>query len=54
MIRISAVMIEITRTMVAYGIIAVIVAVAIPLAIKIRIRRQREQLRRRGIKRNGH
>lgn len=46
-------MIDITRVMLAYGILAIVVAIAIPLAIRMRLRQSRDRLRRRGIKRHG-
>jgi hypothetical protein len=47
-------MIEVTRELVAYAILGVMVAVAIPLAIVARRRRHRRKLRLRGDKRFGH
>lgn len=47
-------MVEITREILAYSIIALIVVVAIPVLIKARIRQSRERLRRRGIKHFDH
>lgn len=47
-------MIEITREVVAYGIVGLIVVVAVPVAIRVRAKRHRERLRRRGIKTYGH
>lgn len=47
-------MIEISREMIAYGLMGLIVAVAIPIAGMAMTRRKRDKLRRRGIKRYGH
>lgn len=47
-------MIDLTREMVAYGIMGAVAVIAIPIAISHRRRRQREKLRRRGIKTYGH
>ncbi|WP_022688179.1 MULTISPECIES: hypothetical protein [Sphingomonas] len=47
-------MIELSRELVAYAIIGVLVAVAVPTAIVVMRRRKREKLRRRGIKTYGH
>ncbi len=47
-------MIELSRELVAYAIIGVLVAVAVPTAIVAMRRRKREKLRRRGIKTYGH
>jgi hypothetical protein len=47
-------MIEITREIIAYTIIAIIVAIAVPVVVRMRIKRHRDRLRRRGIKRHGH
>lgn len=47
-------MIELTRELVAYAIIAVIMVVALPVGIVAVRRRRRAKLRRRGIKTYGH
>lgn len=47
-------MIELSRELVAYAIIGVLVVVAVPTTIVIMRRRRREKLRRRGIKTYGH
>ncbi len=47
-------MIELSRELVAYAIIGVLVAMAVPTAIVVMRRRKREKLRRRGIKTYGH
>lgn len=47
-------MIELTREMVAYAIIGVVLLVAIPAGVTFGQRRKRAKLRRRGIKTYGH
>jgi type II secretory pathway pseudopilin PulG len=47
-------MIELSRELVAYAIIGVLVVVAIPTVAIVMRRRKREKLRRRGIKTYGH
>ena len=47
-------MIELSRELVAYAIIGVLVIVAVPTCIVVLRRRRREKLRRRGIKTYGH
>ncbi|MFK3890646.1 hypothetical protein [Sphingomonas sp. NPDC079357] len=47
-------MIELSRELVAYAIIGVLVIVAVPTGIVIARKRRREKLRRRGIKTYGH
>lgn len=47
-------MIELTREMIAYGLIATVAVVAVPATVAMMRRRRREKLRRRGIKTYGH
>lgn len=47
-------MIELSRELVAYAIIGVLVVVAVPTTIVVLRKRRREKLRRRGIKTYGH
>lgn len=47
-------MIDVTRELVAYAIIGVVLLIALPAALVVLRRRHREKLRRRGIKRYGH
>ncbi|MEH3124119.1 MAG: hypothetical protein PGN16_19495 [Sphingomonas phyllosphaerae] len=47
-------MIELSRELVAYAIIGVLVIVAVPTGIVIARKRRRAKLRRRGIKTYGH
>ncbi|WP_294196971.1 hypothetical protein [uncultured Sphingomonas sp.] len=47
-------MIELSRELVAYAIIGVLVIVAVPTGIVVMRKRRREKLRRRGIKTYGH
>ena len=47
-------MIELSRELVAYAIIGVLVIAAVPTGIGVMRRRRREKLRRRGIKTYGH
>ena len=47
-------MIELSRELVAYAIIGVLVIVAVPTCIVVMRKRRREKLRRRGIKTYGH
>lgn len=47
-------MIELSRELVAYAIIGVLVIAAVPTGIVVMRRRRREKLRRRGIKTYGH
>lgn len=47
-------MIELSRELVAYAIIGVLVIAAVPTGIVYMRRRRREKLRRRGIKTYGH
>ncbi|VXC48315.1 conserved hypothetical protein [Sphingomonas sp. AX6] len=47
-------MFELSREMIAYGIVAVVIAIGVPwLGYTLR-RRKRERLRRRGVKTYGH
>ncbi len=47
-------MIELSRELVAYAIIGVLVIAAVPAGLVALRRRRREKLRRRGIKTYGH
>jgi hypothetical protein len=47
-------MIDLTREVLAYGIIVSVAVVAVPATIVVARRRRREKLRRRGIKTFGH
>ena len=47
-------MIELSRELVAYAIIGVLVIIAVPTGIVVMRLRRREKLRRRGIKTYGH
>jgi hypothetical protein len=50
----SANVIDVSREMIAYGLIGTVALVATPVIIALVRRRKREKLRRRGIKRYGH
>ena len=43
-----------TRELIAYGLIGLIVLIGLPLATRAWIARKRLRLRRQGIKRHGH
>lgn len=47
-------MIDISREMIGYGLIAILLAIAVPLGVRIMNKRHRTRLRRRGIKTYGH
>jgi hypothetical protein len=47
-------MIDISRELIAYGLIGIIVIAAVPLIGVTMVRRKRVNLRRRGIKTHGH
>jgi len=45
---------SLTREMVAYGIIGIVLLIGIPAIVVAQRKRRREKLRRRGIKTYGH